>query len=68
MEVEYLSIPVDENKDKAIMDKSLTGKFPMLELQDGKTHICESLSIARYLSQDKYGFYGPDAADKARTE
>jgi hypothetical protein len=35
MEVEYLSIPVDEKKDTAIISKSLTGKFPMLELTDG---------------------------------
>jgi glutathione S-transferase len=49
MEVEYLSVPVDASKDTAIVQKSLTGKFPMLELPD-KSCISESLSIARYIS------------------
>lgn len=74
MEVEYLQVILDENdkKDKATIEslksKSLTGKFPMLELSDGKTYISEPLSIARFLSSDKYGFYGPDAIEKAKTD
>jgi len=74
MEVEYLSVSLDANdkKDKATIEsltnKSLTGKFPMLELSDGKTYISEPLSIARFLASDKYGFYGPDGIEKAKTD
>ena len=64
MEVEYLSVAVDQQKDTHIMQKSLTGKFPLLELPD-KTCLSEPLTIARFLSADKYGFYGPDASQKA---
>ena len=67
MEVEYLSVEVDKTKDAEIIQKSLTGKFPMLELPD-KTCICEGLTIARYLSSDKYGFYGPDSTQKAKID
>ena len=61
MQVEYLSVAATENDES----KSLTGSFPVLELDDGETRLSESLSIARYLSQDKLGFYGPDRAQKA---
>lgn len=67
MEVEYLSVSVNKEKDTQIMNKSLTGKFPMLELPD-KSCICEPLSIVRYLSAGKYGFYGPDASQKAHVD
>ena len=74
MEVEYLQVILDVNdkKDKAtiesLQNKSLTGRFPMLELSDGKTYISEPLSIARFLATDKYGFYGPDIIEKAKTD
>ena len=74
MEVEYLQVILDENdkKDKATIEslksKSLTGKFPMLELSDGKTYISEPITIARFLATDRYGFYGPDAIEKAKTD
>ena len=61
MEVEYLSVTVSD-KDTTLLNKSLTGNFPVLELTDEKTCICEPLSIARYLSNGKLGFYGPDEA------
>jgi len=61
MQVDYLSVQATE-KDE---DKSFTGSFPVLELDDGETRLSESLSIARYLSQDKLGFYGPDKSQKA---
>ena len=64
MQVEYLSVQATE-KDE---DLSLTGSFPVLELDDGQTRLSESLSIARYLSQDKLGFYGPDKASKAQVD
>ena len=67
MEVEYLSVIVDKTKDTEIVQKSLTGKFPILELPD-KTCLSEGLSIARYLSADKYGFYGPDSSQKAQID
>ena len=40
----------------------------MLELEDGKTCISEPLSIARVLSNNKLGFYGPDASTRAQTD
>ena len=67
MEVEYLSVPLNTEKDTVIMQKSLTGKFPLLELPD-KSCICEPLTIARFLSEGKYGFYGPDSCQKAQVD
>ena len=64
MQVEYISIPV--NEDSEHLTKSFNGKWPVLELEDGTTHISEALSIARHLSENKLGFYGPDASQKAR--
>ena len=40
----------------------------MLELEDGVTCICESISIARFMSNNKYNFYGPDSANRALTD
>lgn len=40
----------------------------MLQLQDGKTCISESLSIAKFLSNNKYGFYGPDLMERAQID
>ena len=68
MEVELQQIPLDIEKDQNIISKSLTGKFPMLELEDGNTYISESLSITRYLSNGKHDFYGPSIQNKVKVE
>ena len=69
MATEYLAEMVDpKGKDfeETIKRKSMNGVFPVLQLADERqTCLCEPLSIAKYLSADKYGFYGPNVADKA---
>jgi len=39
-------------------------KFPVVELDDGVTHLTEALSIAKHVSKGKYpGFYGDPQVD-----
>eukprot|EP00356_Strombidium_inclinatum_P007204 CAMPEP_0170483708 /NCGR_PEP_ID=MMETSP0208-20121228/3332_1 /TAXON_ID=197538 /ORGANISM="Strombidium inclinatum, Strain S3" /LENGTH=64 /DNA_ID=CAMNT_0010756845 /DNA_START=338 /DNA_END=532 /DNA_ORIENTATION=+ len=41
-----------------------TDKFPVVELDDGVTHLTEALSIAKHVSKGKYpGFYGDPQVD-----
>jgi len=54
-------VKVAEN-EQDILSKSLKGKLPILELDDGKTYISEPISIARVFSNNKLNFYGPDIA------
>jgi len=68
MQVEYLSVPVEEKDAEDLSEKTAAGKFPMLEFEDGFTCISEPLSIARVFSNNKLGFYGPSVADKARID
>ena len=67
MEVEYLSVTITD-ADTQLLKKSMNGKFPVLELQDEKTTICEPLSIARYVANGKLGFYGPDLDTKSQVD
>lgn len=59
---------MDKSKDVDIVSKSIAGSFPILQLEDGETCLSESLSIARYLSNGKYGFYGPEILQKAKVD
>ncbi len=74
MEVEYLTVvldPADKKDNERIAQlrtKTPLGKFPVLELDDGKTFVSESLSIAKYWSNNKYGFYGPDESNKTQVD
>lgn len=43
--------------DKTLKQKSITGRFPVLEAADG-SRVAESLPIAKYLSRDHATFYG----------
>ena len=67
MSTEYLVVKV-EDSDTTTQLRSVTGKFPMLQLEDGETCISEPLSIARVLSNNKFGFYGPDIAQRAQAD
>ena len=67
MQVEYLSVPITD-KDEAIIARSFTGRFPLLEFEDGVTCISEPISIARVFSNNKLGFYGPDPAQRAQVD
>ena len=68
MSIEYFTVEVDKDKDDRLFKKSFTGRFPVLELEDKKTCFCEPLSIAKYLANDMYGFYGPDQIEKAKVD
>jgi glutathione S-transferase len=48
-----------------VLSKSFNGKWPVLELQDG-TCVSESLAIAKFFSDNKLNFYGPNASHKAQ--
>ena len=60
MQIDYTSqsVPADHPQT---LQKSISGKMPVLELEDGMTCITEPISIAKHFSHDKLGFYGPDA-------
>ena len=66
MQIEYLSVPT--KSDNEVVEQSLTGSLPILQLEDDKTFISDSLSIARYFSNGKHGFYGPDQIQRAKVE
>ena len=74
MEVEYLTVklnPSDKKDNETIESlklKTPRGKFPVLQLADGSTCISESLSIAKFLANNRYGFYGPDEAERAQID
>ena len=65
MSVEYLTVPVNPDKDVDIMEQSNDGKLPVVLLADGVTYLNEPLSIARVFSNNKFGFYGPDPTSRA---
>ena len=66
MQVEYLSVPVvDDEKNKDVLSKTFNGKWPVLELQDGAC-ISETLAIAKFFSDNKLNFYGPNQSHKAQ--
>ena len=59
MSVELLVVPCTE-KEADILENSHTGRYPLLELEDGKTFLSEPLSIAKWFSNNKLNFYGPN--------
>lgn len=60
LSVEVLRVPVEEKDSEDILENSHNGRLPLLLLEDGTTYISEPLSIARWFSNNKQGFYGPD--------
>ena len=57
MQVELKETVVVKDDDKSLLHKSITGRFPVIETDDGKT-VAENLSIARFLSKDHPSFQG----------
>jgi len=60
MGVEFLCKKVNPEKDTHILEETNNGKLPILLLEDGVTFLNEPLSIAKFFSNNKFGFYGPD--------
>ncbi|MGL5429329.1 MAG: glutathione S-transferase family protein [Vibrio sp.] len=59
-----------ENLSVEFKNKSLNGKVPLLELEDG-TALCESVAICRYfdlLSPNPYKLFGDSALEQAQVE
>ncbi|MFH4620416.1 glutathione S-transferase family protein [Vibrio furnissii] len=59
-----------ENLTDAFKNKSVNGKVPMLELDDGTT-LCESVAICRYFDEstpNELHLFGRSALDKAQVE
>ena len=53
--VEEVPVDLDNEDEKKIMKKSMTGRLPLLEAGDG-VFISESLPIARFLTKDHSSF------------
>ncbi|MBY8035362.1 glutathione S-transferase [Vibrio fluvialis] len=72
VDVERVALNVREgdNLTESFKSKSVNGKVPMLELDDGTT-LCESVAICRYFDEsnpnDRH-LFGRDALDKAKVE
>ncbi len=72
VDVERVALNVREgdNLTESFKSKSVNGKVPMLELDDGTT-LCESVAICRYfdeLNPNDRHLFGRDALDKAKVE
>jgi hypothetical protein len=82
MEIECITVKVDANDKKndqlieKLKSKTPMGRFrwPVLEVSDADSgrgeplYISEALSIAKFWSQDKCGFYGPDPLERAKVD
>ncbi|ENM5735022.1 glutathione S-transferase [Vibrio mimicus] len=72
LDVERVQVDVrgGENLSDAFKSKSLNGKVPLLELEDGTT-LCESVAICRYFDQvypNSYHLFGNTALEQAQVE
>ncbi|MBY8089909.1 glutathione S-transferase [Vibrio fluvialis] len=72
VDVERVALNVREgdNLTESFKSKSVNGKVPMLELDDGTT-LCESVAICRYFDESNpndRNLFGRDALDKAKVE
>ncbi|BBL90788.1 glutathione S-transferase [Vibrio rotiferianus] len=71
-EVERIALNVREgdNLSEAFKSKSVNGKVPLLELDDGTT-ICESVAICRYLDEafeNDLALFGANQRERAQVE
>ncbi|ARV74606.1 glutathione S-transferase [Vibrio campbellii] len=71
-EVERVALNVREgdNLSEAFKSKSVNGKVPLLELDDGTT-ICESVAICRYLDEafeNDLALFGANQLERAQVE
>ncbi|WP_330471536.1 glutathione S-transferase [Vibrio harveyi] len=71
-EVERIALNVREgdNLSEAFKSKSVNGKVPLLELDDGTT-ICESVAICRYLDEafeNDLALFGANQLERAQVE
>lgn len=71
-EVERIALNIREgdNLSEAFKSKSVNGKVPLLELDDGTT-ICESVAICRYLDEafeNDLALFGANQLERAQVE
>ncbi|EGQ7938877.1 glutathione S-transferase [Vibrio vulnificus] len=65
-----LNVREGDNLKPEFLQKSVNGKVPMLELDDGTT-LCESVAICRYFDEihlNEMALFGRDALEKAQVE
>ncbi|KJY76854.1 glutathione S-transferase family protein [Vibrio nigripulchritudo] len=70
MEKEQLNVRAGDNLTPEYLAKSLNGKVPLLELDDGEV-ISESVAICRYLdavTENNKALFGKDALEQANVE
>jgi len=65
--VELVYKTPEEAKDKAFLAINMTGKFPLLQLEDGTT-INESAAIAQHFARLGEGLYGANAFEAAKCD
>ena len=75
-----VKLDANDKKDQEFIDKLKARtpmgrfRFPVLEVSDHDSghgeplYISEALSITKFWSQDKCGFYGPDPLDRAKVD
>ncbi|AEH34463.1 glutathione S-transferase [Vibrio anguillarum] len=67
---QVINVRDGENLSDEFQSKSITGKIPVLELDDGTT-LCESIAICRYfdhLVNHKHFLFGQTALEQAKVE
>ena len=65
-EDKFQTIEVDKEETKTLK-KSITGRFPILELQNGVV-VCDSLPIARVLGRSHESFCGFDDSQNIQVD
>ena len=65
--LEIVIMTEEARKDKAFAAKHLTGKFPLLELDDGNV-LFESSAIAQFFARQGKGLYGADIFEEAQCD
>lgn len=68
--IEELNVRAGDNLTDEFAAKSVNGRVPLLELEDGTT-ICESVAICRYfdeITKSDKGLFGTSAKEKADVE
>jgi hypothetical protein len=82
MNIELINVKLDYNDKKDqesienLKSKTTMGlfKFPLLEISDYDSnkhepvYMSEPLSVCKFLSRDKCGFYGPDIFERAKVD
>ncbi|GAL30889.1 glutathione S-transferase [Vibrio variabilis] len=65
-----INVREGDNLDQGYQDKSVNGKVPLLELDDG-THLSETVAISRYFDEitpNDLNLFGQNTVERAKVE